>query len=53
MVREVLRISSSALKIATWNVRSLVEDGKLENTVKEIERMKLNIFEVSVTVRAK
>lgn len=43
------RISGSALKITTWNVRSLVEDGKLENVLKEMERMKLNILGVSDT----
>ncbi|GFN84567.1 LOW QUALITY PROTEIN: chemosensory receptor a [Plakobranchus ocellatus] len=31
-------------KIATWIVRSLHQKGKLENVVKEMERMKLNIL---------
>ncbi|GFO50452.1 craniofacial development protein 2 [Plakobranchus ocellatus] len=31
-------------KIATWNVRTLQQKGKLENVVKEMERMKLNIL---------
>ncbi|GFO45128.1 craniofacial development protein 2-like [Plakobranchus ocellatus] len=30
-------------KIATWNVRTLHQKGKLENVVKEMERMTLNI----------
>lgn len=47
--QRVLRISDSALKIATSNMRSVVEDEKLENILKEIERMKLNIIGVSDT----
>lgn len=31
--QSMLRISGSALRIATWNVRSLVGDGRLENLV--------------------
>ncbi|GFO45625.1 craniofacial development protein 2 [Plakobranchus ocellatus] len=31
-------------KIATWNVRTLHQNGKLENVVKEMERMKLSIL---------
>ncbi|GFO26013.1 transmembrane protein 179 [Plakobranchus ocellatus] len=31
-------------KIATWNVRTLHQKGKLENVVQEMERMKLNIL---------
>jgi len=42
-------MSGSALKIATWNVTSLVEDGKSENVLKEMERMKLDILGVSDT----
>uniref|UniRef100_A0A8D8V3E1 Craniofacial development protein 2 n=1 Tax=Cacopsylla melanoneura TaxID=428564 RepID=A0A8D8V3E1_9HEMI len=47
--QRVLRISGLALKIATWNVRSMVADGKLENTLKEMRRMKINILGVSDT----
>ncbi|KAL1446089.1 hypothetical protein WDU94_009850 [Cyamophila willieti] len=47
--QRVLRISGLALKIATWNVRSMVTDGKLENTLKEIRRMNINILGVSDT----
>lgn len=35
--QRVPRISGSALKTVTWNVRSLIEDGKLENVLKEME----------------
>ncbi|GFO00536.1 craniofacial development protein 2-like [Plakobranchus ocellatus] len=31
-------------KIATWNVRTLHQKGKLENVVKEMESMKLNFL---------
>ncbi|XP_008482566.1 craniofacial development protein 2-like [Diaphorina citri] len=47
--QRVLRISGSTLKIATWNVRSLVGDGRLENTLKEMTRMKINILGISDT----
>uniref|UniRef100_A0A8D8WPG5 Craniofacial development protein 2 n=1 Tax=Cacopsylla melanoneura TaxID=428564 RepID=A0A8D8WPG5_9HEMI len=47
--QRVLRISGSALKIATWNVRSLHGDGRLENTLKEMVRMNINILGVSDT----
>ncbi|GFO27371.1 reverse transcriptase [Plakobranchus ocellatus] len=39
------------LKIATWNVRTLQQKGKLENVVKKMDRVKLNILglaEVSI-----
>ncbi|CAG4984092.1 unnamed protein product [Colias eurytheme] len=45
--QRVLRISGSAIKIATWNVRSLYEDGKLENLVQEMNRMELDILGIS------
>ncbi|KAI5751342.1 hypothetical protein M8J77_006574 [Diaphorina citri] len=47
--QRVLRISGSALKIGTWNVRSLVGDGRLENTLKEMSRMNINVLGVSDT----
>ncbi|GFN88266.1 endonuclease exonuclease phosphatase domain containing protein [Plakobranchus ocellatus] len=31
-------------KIATWNVRTLHQKGKLENVIKEMDRIKLNIL---------
>lgn len=47
--RRVLRISGSVLKLVTSNVRSLVENEKLENILKEMKRLKLYILEVSDT----
>ena len=32
------------LKIATWNVRALNQDGKLENVIQEMDRMNLNVL---------
>ena len=32
------------LKIATWNVRTLNQDGKLENVIQEMDRMNLNVL---------
>ncbi|KAI5730211.1 hypothetical protein M8J76_011320 [Diaphorina citri] len=49
--QRVLRISGSALKIGTWNVRSLVGDGRLENTLKEMSRMNINVLGVTKTLR--
>ncbi|KAI5718027.1 hypothetical protein M8J77_015079 [Diaphorina citri] len=51
----VLRISRSALenpkknsmKIGTWNVRSMYEEGKIENTIQEMKRLKLSILGIS------
>ena len=45
----VLRISPSAddterMKIGTWNVRSLYQAGNLDNVVKEMGRMKIDIL---------
>ena len=34
-------------RIATWNVRSLIREGKAENVAAEAERMKLDILGVS------
>lgn len=41
------RISRSAIKIVTWNVHSLYEDGKLENVTKEMCRLELDILGIS------
>ena len=38
---------SKPFKMATWNVRTLNQKGKLENVIKEMERMKLNILGLS------
>ena len=35
------------LKIGTWNVRSMLAKGKLENVKREMERMKINILGLS------
>ncbi|KAI5753676.1 hypothetical protein M8J77_002391 [Diaphorina citri] len=37
------------MKIATWNVRSLYAPGKLENTLKEMERTNINLLGISDT----
>ncbi|GFO06922.1 craniofacial development protein 2-like protein [Plakobranchus ocellatus] len=39
-------------KIATWNVRTLHQKGKLENVIKEMERMKFNILGLAGEVYA-
>ncbi|GFO32989.1 hypothetical protein PoB_005949400 [Plakobranchus ocellatus] len=36
--------TDKTLKIATWNVHTLHQKGKLQNVIKEMERMKLNIL---------
>ncbi|GFN94781.1 craniofacial development protein 2-like [Plakobranchus ocellatus] len=35
------------LNIATWKIRTLLQNGKLENIKQEMERMKLNILGLS------
>ncbi|GFN81070.1 craniofacial development protein 2-like protein [Plakobranchus ocellatus] len=35
------------IKIATWNVRTMLQKGKLDNIKKEMERLKMNILGVS------
>jgi len=35
------------LKIATWNVRTMLQTGKLENIKKEMERLNLNVLGLS------
>ncbi|XP_023211886.1 craniofacial development protein 2-like, partial [Centruroides sculpturatus] len=45
--QRVLRISGQNKKLATWNVRSMFESGKLDNTVKEMERLKIDILGIS------
>ena len=37
------------LKIGTWNVQTLLQHGKLENVVKEMTRMKINILGLAET----
>uniref|UniRef100_A0A8D8L8K4 Craniofacial development protein 2 n=1 Tax=Cacopsylla melanoneura TaxID=428564 RepID=A0A8D8L8K4_9HEMI len=44
----VLRISQSAsVKIGTWNVQSMYQSGKLENTMKEMKRINISILGIS------
>ncbi|KAG8234245.1 hypothetical protein J437_LFUL007752 [Ladona fulva] len=45
--QRVLRIPWSALKIATWNVRSLFIAGKLDNVDIQIKRLKFDILDTS------
>ena len=37
------------LRVGTWNVRTLYQAGKLDNLVKEMERLKVNVFGISET----
>ena len=37
------------MKIATWNVRSLKQDGKIENILQEMERLEVDIVGISET----
>ena len=43
------KIRKNKLRIATWNVRSLKQDGKLENIIQEMERMEIDIMGLSET----
>lgn len=45
--QRVLRISRLAVRIATWNVRSMYEAGKLANAIQEMNRMNIDIMGVS------
>lgn len=45
--QRVRRIPGLAMKVATWNVRSLFVSGKLDNLVLEMERLKINMLGVS------
>lgn len=46
----VLRIPGrKTLRIGTWNVRSLKQDGKLPNVIKEIKRLRVDILGISDT----
>ncbi|GFO29451.1 craniofacial development protein 2-like [Plakobranchus ocellatus] len=40
-------VFNSKLNIATWNIRTLLQKGKLENIKQQMERMKLNILGLS------
>ena len=43
------RRKKNKLRIATWNVRSLKQNGKLENVIQEMERMEIDVMGVSET----
>ncbi|KAK3750258.1 hypothetical protein RRG08_041287 [Elysia crispata] len=38
-----------SMKIATWNVITLYQEGKIENVIKEMDRMNLNIVGLAET----
>ena len=40
----ILRNPYGVIRIATWNVRSLVSPGKLENIKREMDRNKINVL---------
>ena len=37
------------VRLATWNVRTLYQSGKLDNVKQEMERLKINILGISET----
>ena len=45
------RKKKNKLKIATWNVRSLKHNGKIENIIPEKERMEIDVTGVSDTTK--
>lgn len=47
--QRVQRISGSAVKIGTWNVRSLCESGKIHNVIQEMQRLEISILGISDT----
>ena len=47
MATHISRPTVSNLNIATWNVRSLAQSGKLDNIKQEMERMSVNILGMS------
>ena len=48
-MRKGKRRQRNKLKIATWNVRSLKQSGKLENIIQEMERMEIDVMGISET----
>ena len=42
-------LSSDCYRVATWNARCLNENGKLENLLKEMNRMEIDILGVGET----
>ena len=43
------RRKKNKLRVATWNVRSLKQNGKLENVIQEMERMEVDVMGISET----
>ena len=43
------RRKKNKLRMATWNVRSLKQNGKLENVIQEMERMEVDVMGISET----
>ena len=46
-IRIGLRTSKNAIKIATWNVRTIYQRGKIDNAIQEMASMKVDILGVS------
>lgn len=44
MEPEKYQVLSNRSQIATWNVRSILQTGKLTNTVKKMKRMNIDIW---------
>ena len=42
-----IKTGSIPLKIATWNVRTMLQKGKLDNIKREMERLNINILGIS------
>ena len=45
--QRVRRIPRPALKIGTWNIRSMFEAGKIHNTIKEMSRLRIDVMGIS------
>lgn len=45
--KTTLRMSKTTIRLATWNVRSLYQPGKLANVTAEMKRLNLNILGIS------
>lgn len=44
---KIMKIATNSMRIGTWNARSLLTSGKLDNTVIEMERLNTNILGIS------
>ena len=40
-------IYNTVMRIGTWNVRTMYQKGKLDNTIQEMKEMKLDILGIS------